>query len=75
MEHCKIWDSITLVVALDTLYDDFKMINAPFLHSNNKDLEEIQQIVISTKADNMAKQATCQIADLAMMVKKRTDSR
>ena len=54
-EHRTIWDSITLVVALDSLYDDFEMTITPLLHSGNKDLEEIQEIVTSTKAANMAK--------------------
>ena len=74
-EHRRIWDSITLVVALDSLHDDFEMTTAPLLHSGDKNLEEIQQIVTSTEAANMAKRATGQIADLAMMAKKRTDSR
>ena len=37
-----IWESITLVVALNSLHDDFEMTTAPFFHSNNKDLKEIQ---------------------------------
>ena len=74
-EHYTIWDSITLVIVLDSLQDDFEMTTAPLLHSGDKDLEEIQQIVTSTEAAKMAKQATGQIADLAMMAKKRTDSR
>ena len=36
-----IWESITLVVALDSLHDDFEMTTAPLLHSGDKDLEEI----------------------------------
>lgn len=50
-----IWDSITLVISLDFLHNDFKMANAPLLHSSNKDLKEIQQIVTSTEVTNMAK--------------------
>ena len=75
-EHRTIWDSIILVVALDSLHDDFEMTTAPLLHSGDKDLEEIQQIVTSTEAANMAKRATGQTADLAMMTKRKaTDSR
>ena len=74
-EHCTIWDSITLVVALDSLHNNFEMTTTPLLHSDNKDLKETQQIITFTKAANMAKRATGQIADLAMMAKKRTDSR
>lgn len=38
-EHVTIWDSITLVVALDSLYDDFEMTTAPLLHSATKILK------------------------------------
>ena len=72
-EHQTIWDSITLVVALDSLHDDFEITTTPLLHSGDKDLEEIQQIVTSTEAANMAKRASGQTADLAMMTKKRSD--
>lgn len=37
-----IWKSITLVVAFDLLHNDFEMTIAPLLHSDNKDIEEIQ---------------------------------
>ena len=72
-KHRTIWDSIILVVAFDSLYDDFEMTTAPLLHSGDKDLEEIQQIVISTKIANLAKQVTGQTADVAMIAKKRSD--
>ena len=49
------------------------MTTAPLLHFGDKDLEEIQQIVTSTEVANMAKRATVQTADLAMIVKKRSD--
>lgn len=74
-EHCTIWDRITLVVAFDSLYDNFEIITMPLLHSSNKNLKKIQLIVISIKATNMAKQAIVQIADLAIMAKKRMNSR
>ena len=47
------------------------MTTAPLLHSGDKNLEEIQQIVISTKAANLAKQAVKVIANLALMAKKK----
>lgn len=75
-EHWIIWDSIILVVTFDSLNNDFEITTAPLLYSGNKDLEKIQQIVISTKAANMAKKATGQIANLLMMAKKKmVDSR
>ena len=74
-EHRSIWDNIILIVALDSLHDDFELTIMPLLHFGDKDLEEIQQIVTSTKAINMVKQATGQTADLAMIAKKRSDRR
>lgn len=50
------------------------MTTTPLLHSGNKNLKEIPQIVTSTKATNMAKQAIGQIKDLALIAKKRTNS-
>ena len=49
-----IWDSITLVIALDSLHDNFEMNTRLLLHSGDKDFKEIQQIVTSTEAANMA---------------------
>ena len=74
-EYRTIRDSITLVIAFDSLHDDFEMITTLFLHSGDKNLKEIQQIVTSTKVANMAKWTTSQIADQAMMARKRIDSR
>lgn len=44
---------------------------APLLHSGDKDLEEIQQIVMFTEVANLAKRAVGTIADLTMMAKKK----
>ena len=66
-----IWESITLVVALDSLHDDFEMTTVPLLHSDDKDLEEIQQIVTSTEAAKLAKRAVGATTNLAMMAKKK----
>ena len=41
-EHRTIWVSINLIVALNSLYDNFEMINATLFHLNDKNLEEIQ---------------------------------
>ena len=75
IEHRIIWDSITLVEALDSLHDDFEMTTTLLLHSGDKNIEEIQQIVTSTKVANMARQTIGQIVDLAMQMKKRLDGR
>ena len=69
-EQRSIWESITLVVAVNLLHNDFEMTTAPLLYSGNKDLEEIQQIVPSTEAANLAKRAVGAITNLALMAKK-----
>ena len=78
-EQRTIYECIILVVAFDFLHDNFKMTTALILHSGDKDLEEIQQIVTSTKAANMAKQIVGVATDLIMMFKnnrlERSDSR
>ena len=66
-----IWECITIVIALDSLYDYFGIITTSLRHSGDKDLKEIQQIVISTKEADLAKRAIGAIADLALIDKKR----
>ena len=51
------------------------MTTASLLHSNDKYLEEIQQIVTSTKATNLAKQTVRATADLALIAKKKQPER
>ena len=58
-----------LVVALDSLYDDFEMTTVPLLHSDDKNLKEMEQIVTSTEVANLVKQAVKVIVDLALMTK------
>lgn len=70
IEHRTIWDNIIFVIALDSLYNDFEMTITPLLYLSNKDLEKIELIVTSTEVANLAKQATCIIRDLAIMVRK-----
>lgn len=57
IEHQTIWDNITLVFTLDSLYDDFKMTTAFLLYSGNKNLKKIQQIITFTKIANIIRQA------------------
>ena len=65
-QHRTIWNSITLVVAFESLHNEFEMTTAPLLHLGDKDIEEIQQIVTSTKVANIARQTTGQTANLAI---------
>lgn len=47
------------------------MTTAPLLTSGDKDFKEIQQIVTSIKAANMAKQIVGATIDLIIMAKKK----
>ena len=62
---------MTLIIALHSLHDNFVMTTALLLHLGDKNLEEIQQIIISIKAANLAKRAVRAIADLTLIVKKK----
>lgn len=66
------WFSITLIFALDFLYDNFEMTIVPYLYSDTKDFKQIQYMITSNKAVNIAKQVTNQTAtDLSMITKKK----
>lgn len=59
------------MVAVDFLYDNFEMTTIFLLYLGDKTLKEIQQIVTSTEAANLAKQVVKVTANLVMTTKKR----
>lgn len=61
-----IWDSIAIIVALDSLHDDFETTTTSMLERGDKTIEEIQQILASAEAKFISKRATGVTADLAM---------
>lgn len=58
-----------LIIALNSLHNNFGMIIVP--HLGNKDLGEMQLIVISIEVVNLVKQVISITRDLAMMAKKK----
>lgn len=56
-------------IVLDSLYNNFEMTTSSFFYLSDKNLEEIQLIVTSTKAANQVKQAKSGIKDQVMMIK------
>lgn len=60
-----------LVVALNSLHNNFGMIIVTLPHLGNKDLGEMQLIVISIEVVNLVKQVISITRDLAMMAKKK----
>ena len=69
-----IWNSIFIVVELDSLHKEFQPIIASLLYAEDKKLKEIQQIVTSTEVGLIAKRATGILAgDIAMSFKFKFD--
>lgn len=66
-----IWDSIALIIAINLLYNNFEMTIVSFFYLGNKNLEQIELIIIFIEAANLAKQATSITKDLAIMVRKK----
>ena len=58
-------------MVLDLLHDHFQMTTASLLHSSDKDLNDIQQIVTSTEVANLAKQAMKILTNLAIIAPKK----
>lgn len=52
-------NNIILVVALNFLHNNFKIIIAFLLYSTNKNSKKIQQIVTFMQTNNLAKRTTC----------------
>ena len=71
IEQRTIWESITLIVLLDFLHDNFDITTTTFFHFGNNNLKEIEQIITSTEATNLAQQAARVTTYLAMMAKKK----
>ena len=61
-----LWDTIAIVIALDTLHDNFNTTTASLLESGDKTIDQIQSILQSKEAKNISKRATKVTRDLAM---------
>ena len=70
-----IWDSIAIVIVLDSLHDDFETTTASMLERGDKTIDEIQQILASAEAKFISKRATRVTGDLAMMSKDRNSTK
>ena len=62
-----IWELIKIVVAADSLHDDFDHVVRPIFHTGDKTLDQIQQIVTSKGQANLADRATDVTSEAAMM--------
>ena len=69
-----IWDSIAIVVTVDSLHDNFETTTTSMLEQGDKTIDEIQQILTSAEAKFISKRATGVTGDLAMMSQGRNSS-
>ncbi len=61
-----LWDTIAIVIALDSLHSDFDTTTASLLETGDKTIDQIQSILQSKEAKNLSKRATGDTSDLAM---------
>ena len=66
---CDPWDTIVIVIALNTIHNDFDSIIANFLEVGDKSIDQIQIILQSKKAKNISKQSTGVVTKMAMLFK------
>lgn len=69
MPNCNIYNSITIVIAFDLIYNDFKTKTLNLLETDNKIIDKIQQILSFAKAKNLSKQATSITNNLVILFK------
>lgn len=53
-----LWDTIAIVIALDSLHKNFDTITVSLLEIGDKTIDQIQSILQSKEAKNISKQAT-----------------
>lgn len=61
-----LWDTIAIVIALDSLHEDFDTTSASLLEAGDKTIDQIQSILQSKEAKNISKRTTGAVGDLAM---------
>ena len=62
-----LWDMIAIVIALDSLHEDFDTTTVSLLETGDKTIDQIQSILQSKKTKNISKRATGEgIGNLAM---------
>lgn len=75
IQNGDIGDSITIVVAPDSLYDNFETITTNILKHNDKIIKEIQQTFVFTKAKFLTKCVMKVTADSTIMSKNKGSSK
>lgn len=66
-----LWNTIAIVIVLNSLYEDFDIITTSLLQTGNKTIDQIQTILQSKEAKTFSKQTTGATGNLAMAFHKR----
>lgn len=61
-----LWNTITIVITLDSMHENFDTTNASLLKAGNKTIDQIQSILQLKEAKNLSKQASGDTSNLAM---------
>lgn len=69
------WDTIVIIIALDSLYNDFNIINVNLLKIKNEIINQIQSMLQLKKAKNISKQTIKVVKDLIIAFKNNNNSR
>ncbi len=64
-------DTIAIVIALDTLHDNFDTTTASLLESGDNTIDQIQSILQSKETKNISKRTKGAVRDLAMAFRDR----
>lgn len=62
-----LWDTITIVIALDTQYNNFDTTTTSLLKTSNKTIDQIQSILQLKEAKTLSKRFTGAVKDIAMV--------
>lgn len=68
------FETMAIVIALDTLHDDYDTTTASMLETGNKSIDEIFAIIQSKEAKFKSKRATGNIGDAAMTIRGKTSN-
>ena len=70
-----LWETIAIVIALNSLHNNFDTTTASLLETREKTIDKIQIILQSKKTKNLSKQATGNTRDLTMAFRDKSPKR
>lgn len=63
------WNTIVIVITLDSLYKDFNTTIVSLLETEDKTIDQVQSLLQSKKAKNLSKQVIRNTGDLVILFK------